>query len=51
MITHKSVCGLCKPEKRWKRNRTKIKSMLIKAILNEDLSANLVKSYEKMFKE
>lgn len=50
MITHKSTCGLCKPSKRWKRNNTKIKSILLKAMLNEDLSANLIKSYEKRFK-
>lgn len=51
MIIHKSTCGLCKPGKRWKRNNTKIKGALIKAILNEDLSVNLIKSYEKRFKQ
>lgn len=51
MIIHKSICGLCKPSKRWKRNNTKIKGVLLKAMLNDDLSANLIQSYEKRFKQ
>lgn len=47
MIVHKSTYGLCKPGKKWKRNNTKIKGVLLKAILNEDLSVNLIKSHEK----
>lgn len=50
MVIHKSTCGLCKPSKKWKRNNTKIKGVLLKAILNEDLSVNLIKSYERKFK-
>ncbi len=50
MIFHKSTCGLCKPNKKWKRNNTKIKGILLNAMLNENLSVNLIKSYEKRFK-
>ncbi len=49
MITHKSTCGLCKPSKRWKRNNTKVKGALLRAMLNDDLSVDLIKSYEKRF--
>ncbi len=51
MIVHKSACGLCKPNKRWKRNNTKIKGALFKAMINDELSVNLIKSYEKRFKQ
>lgn len=51
MIVHKSTCGLCKPDKKWKRNNTKIKGVLLEAILNDELSVNLIKSYEKRFKQ
>ena len=50
MIISKSICGICKPSKRWKRNNTKIKAILAEAIFNEDLSVNLIKSYEKKLK-
>ena len=51
MIIHKSTCGLCKPDKKWKRNNTKIRGILLKAMLNEELYANLIKSYGKKFKQ
>lgn len=49
MIVHKSTCGLCKPHKRWKRNRTKFKNILVKAVLEGDLSVSFVKSYQRKF--
>ncbi|MDP3974309.1 MAG: hypothetical protein Q8P92_05760 [Candidatus Daviesbacteria bacterium] len=50
MIISKSTCGICKPDKKWKRNNTKIKGILARAIFDEDLSISLIKSYEKKFK-
>ncbi len=50
MITHKSTCGLCKPGKRFKKNNTKLKQLFSKAFLNEELSVDLIKSYEKLNK-
>lgn len=32
MITKKSVCGLCKPHKKWKKNNTKDKQNVKKEI-------------------
>lgn len=49
MIINKSTCGLCKPGKKVKRNNTKLKSIILRAILDDDLSVNLIKSYEKRF--
>lgn len=49
MIVKKSTCGLCKPSKKWKRNRTKIRSAIIRAIDNEELSTNFIKSFYKKF--
>lgn len=46
MIVHKSTCGLCKPGKKFKRNNTKLKGIILKAISKDDLSVNLIKSYE-----
>ncbi|MBI2196219.1 hypothetical protein HYU45_01260 [Candidatus Daviesbacteria bacterium] len=51
MIIHKATCGLCKPTKKFKRNDTKIKGVLLEAMLSGDLTANLIKSYEKRFKQ
>lgn len=50
MIIHKATCGLCKPTKKFKRNNTKIKGILSQAILDGDLTVNLIESYEKRFK-
>ncbi len=50
MIVSKSTCGMCKPRKKFKRNNTKLKGILIDAISTGDLSANLIKSYEKQNK-
>lgn len=47
MIVSKSTCGLCKPGKKVKRNNTKLKSIILRAISNDELSVNLIKSYEK----
>lgn len=47
MIVHKSTCGMCKPRKKFKRNNTKLKGILLEAISNEELSINLIESYEK----
>lgn len=50
MIVHKSTCGMCKPGKRFKRNNTKLKGIILDAIYGGELSANLIKSYEKQNK-
>ena len=46
MVFRKSTCGLCKPGKRYKRNNTKLKAILM-GLSYEDLSVSLIKSYEK----
>lgn len=51
MIVHKSTCGLCKPTKKFKRNRTKIKSAIIRALNEGELSVGLIKSYYKKFEQ
>jgi len=50
MIVSKSTCGLCKPSKKFKRNDTRLKSIFNDALLNEELTSNLVKSYSKLLK-
>ena len=50
MITNKSTCGLFKPHKKWKRNQTKLKSILSKSLYEDGLTRNLIKSYNKKFK-
>lgn len=49
MIVSKSTCGLCKPTKKYKRNNTKLKSVIKRALLEDELTANLIKSYSKEF--
>ncbi len=50
MIIRKTTCGICKPTKRFKRNNTKLKGKILNALLQEELSINLIKSYEKLSK-
>lgn len=38
---------MCKPGKKFKRNNTKLKGILLDAVASEELSVNLIKSYEK----
>lgn len=47
MIVSKSTCGLCKPTKRYKRNNTKLKSILKRALSDDELTVSLIKSYSK----
>lgn len=47
MIVSKSTCGLCKPTKKIKRNNTKLKSVVKRALLEDGLTASLIKSYSK----
>ncbi len=35
MVKRKSVCGLCKPTKKWKKNDTKLKNEINKIIFEE----------------
>lgn len=49
MIVRKSTCGLCKPTKKFKRNRTKIRSTITRALNEGELSVNQIKSYYKKF--
>lgn len=48
MIVSKSTCGLCKPTKKFKRNNTKLKSIIISALIQDELTASLIKSYSKL---
>lgn len=48
MRVRKSICGLCKPSKKWKSNNTRLKSKLNQALLEGELTANLIKSYTKI---
>jgi len=50
MIIHKSTCGLCKPTKKFKRNNTRLKSIIKNALENSDLTASLLNSYTKINK-
>lgn len=40
MIKRKSICGLCKPEKKWKRNNTKAKQ-IIKHEIEQEINLNI----------
>ncbi len=42
MITRKSTCGLCKPTKKFKKTNTRAKSVLKRALINEELTVNLI---------
>jgi len=48
MVIRKSTCGLCKPTKKFKRNKTKLKSIFLNALQSEDLSKSLINSYNKL---
>lgn len=47
MIVSKSTCGLCKPTKKYKKDNTKLKSVIKRALLEDELTTNLIKSYSK----
>ena len=47
MIVSKSTCGLCKPTKKYKRNNTKLESVIKRALLEDVLTVSLIKSYSK----
>ena len=47
MIVSKSTCGLCKPTKKFKRNNTKLKSIIKRALAEDELTVNLIKSYSR----
>ena len=48
MIKHKSICGLCKPTKKFKKNNTRLKSIFNNAFAEGELTSNLLKSYTKL---
>ncbi len=50
MIVSKSTCGLCKPGKKVKRNNTRLKGVLLRAVSDGELSVNLIKSFDKQFR-
>lgn len=50
MIISKSTCGLCKPTKKFKRNNTRLKGVFSRALIEEDLTGNLINSYTKLDK-
>ena len=47
MIVSKSTCGLCKPTKKYKRNNTKLKGVISRALAEDELTASMIKSYSK----
>lgn len=50
MIIHKSICGLCKPNKKFKKNNTRLRSIINNALESCELSRALMKSYTKINK-
>lgn len=47
MVKRQAICGLCKPTKKWKRNNTRLKSILAQDPVNEEITANFIKTYSK----
>ncbi len=50
MIVSKSTCGLCKPTKKFKRNNTRLKSIIKHVLTDGDLTVSLINSYTKISK-
>ncbi len=48
MIVSKSTCGLCKQTKKFKKNNTKLKSIIKRALVDDELTASLIESYSKI---
>lgn len=48
MIVSKSTCGLCKPTKKYKRNNTKLKGVIKRALSEDELTVSLIKSYSRL---
>lgn len=48
MKIRQAICGLCKPNKKWKRNNTRLRSILAHELFNEEITNNLIKSYTKI---
>ena len=49
MITSKSICGLCKPHKKWKKNDEKKNDLLFKLIA--DIFKNYINENPRVTKE
>ena len=50
MIIRKSTCGLCKPSKKFKKNKTRLKSHFYNILADGDLTSSLINSYRKLNK-